>query len=372
MHSITPARKRSTRRAVFAAVLPATLLATAVPAVAEANFVILERGQLTYEQQTLANTSVTARMANGAVRIQSSDGIRGHTTNCQRIDGDEVSCPDAAVQRVLVQMGGGRDTVEYRLPHPGTVLLGAEQDTLVAGTRQAIGRALQPVAYSGGSGTDLITYANATAGVRLTPEDGLANDGRSGDQENVLSDFENMTGSNFGDPQFFGTAGRNTMTGLEGNDAIAGGGGDDVFVATVADGADDYHGGPHVNGDTISYETRTQALTVDLDNVNDDGQTGERDNVRSNVENFIGGSGVDTVFSLGAFSRLEGRGGNDKLFGGFGPDTLIGGAGSDLLDAGSHVDNVQARDGETDDINCGSEFDTISKDSFEASVVDCP
>ena len=95
--------------------------------------------------------------------------------------------------------------------------------------------------------------------------------------------------------------------------------------------------------------------TIDLDNVADDGQNGELDNVRSNVENVIGGSNADTIHSLGAFSRLEGRGGDDHLFGGFGPDTLIGGPGEDELDAGSGVDTVSARDGETDDIDCGTE-----------------
>ncbi len=68
-----------------------------------------------------------------------------------------------------------------------------------------------------------------------------------------------------------------------GNDIVAGGRGNDVFRAS--DGADDYHGGPA--RDTINYGHRSQPLTIDLDNVADDGQAGEYDNVRSNVENIV-------------------------------------------------------------------------------------
>ena len=80
--------------------------------------------------------------------------------------------------------------------------------------------------------------------------------------------------------------------------------------------------------------------------------------MRSNVENVIGGSGVDTISSLGAFSKLEGRGGDDHLFGGAGPDSLVGGAGEDELDGGPGADTISARDRELDDIDCGSDDST--------------
>ena len=372
MHLISRSRLRGrTRGVLIAAALPAALAVT-LPAAAQANFVILDRGVLTYEQQDLSNTNVVTRMVGDTVRVTSSDGIVGHSTTCSRISSNEVACPDEMVATVGVLMGGGNDTVEYRLPHQGTVSMGAGADKVLGGTRLQTGRLIQPVNYIGGSGKDTISYEKANQGVRLTPEDGTANDGRPIDRENVAADFETQIGSNFADAPFFGTPGPDVMNGLGGNDQIAGGGGDDRFIATSGDGSDDYHGGPHGLGlDTITYETRTLPLTIDLDNVADDGQNGELDNVRSNVENVIGGSNADTIHSLGAFSRLEGRGGDDHLFGGFGPDTLIGGPGEDELDAGSGVDTVSARDGETDDIDCGTEDDTLTADLHETSVVGC-
>jgi Ca2+-binding RTX toxin-like protein len=373
MPPITAARLRGrTRRVVLAAARPAALAVTALPAAAQANFVTLSNsGVLTYQQQDPGDTNVQVRQILQHVRVTSSEGIVGHSVNCERLSSNEVACFAGDVETVGVQMGIGDDTVQYRAPQPGTVSLGTGNDKVLAGTREQAGRVIEPVTYLGGTGSDTISYEKATSGVRLTPEDGLANDGRATDKENVTATFETQIGSPFSDPQLFGTPGNDVMDGLGGNDAIAGGFGDDRFVTRINDGADDYHGGPHVFGDTITYETRTAGLTIDLDNVADDGQTGERDNVRSNVEDVIGGSGGDTIFSLGAFSKLQGRGGDDHLFGGAGPDELVGGADEDELDGGSGEDSISARDGELDDIDCGSAIDTLSKDLGESSVENC-
>ena len=51
-------------------------------------------------------------------------------------------------------MAGGNDKVEYRLPHARLVDLGDGDDTVFAGTREAAGRAIEPVTYFGGSGRD--------------------------------------------------------------------------------------------------------------------------------------------------------------------------------------------------------------------------
>jgi Ca2+-binding RTX toxin-like protein len=93
--------------------------------------------------------------------------------------------------------------------------------------------------------------------------------------------------------------------------------------------------------------------------------------VRTNVENIYGGNAGDFFESHGAFSRLDGRGGNDRLFGGSGPDTLIGGPGRDLLNAGSGNDTIDARDNGIDDIDCGPNTDTLNRDSREGNVFGC-
>ncbi len=60
--------------------------------------------------------------------------------------------------------------------------------------------------------------------------------------------------------------------------------------------------------------------------------------VRSLIENAIGGSASDLVRGNIAANRLEGRAGADTLTGGGGADTLIGGAGADRLEGGAGND----------------------------------
>ena len=68
-----------------------------------------------------------------------------------------------------------------------------------------------------------------------------------------------------------------------------------------------------------------------LDNVANDGESGENDDVRSDVQNVTGGSGSDT---------LTGSSGNNVLSGGNGGDTLDGGTGTDILNGGAGADTV--------------------------------
>jgi hypothetical protein len=122
----------------------------------------------------------------------------------------------------------------------------------------------------------------------------------------------------------------------------------------------------------IDYFGRTERVVVGLDNVANDGENGEHDNVRTNVEN-IGGSNTagDILDSFGAHSILDGRGGNDILRGGSGPDTLIGGSGIDNLNAGSGIDVVDSRDGERETVDCGLQTDQLTRDRRETRVVGC-
>src|SRR6185295_14762220 len=70
-------------------------------------------------------------------------------------------------------------------------------------------------------------------------------------------------------------------------------------------------------------------LTVSIDGVANDGDTGEGDNVKTDVETVVGGDGADT---------LTGSSGNNKLVGGIGNDSLNGAAGDDILDGGVGAD----------------------------------
>ena len=88
--------------------------------------------------------------------------------------------------------------------------------------------------------------------------------------------------------------------------------------------------------DTIDFHTDTRAQRVDLREEGISDVFGLRGNLviarDTVIENYVAGSGHDTVTGNDAANRLEGRGGDDRLIGGAGADTLDGGAGWDIID----------------------------------------
>jgi hypothetical protein len=373
--------RRRTRHALIAAALLSVVAAVALPSAAQAASISFNDrdGSLFVQDNGTENNELALRVIGDRIVITDSVPFTSFPAfqACRLVNQNQASCFAPLVKHVFVNAFAGNDTVEYRLPHPGTVTLGAGNDRVSAGRREATGRAIAPVRYLPGlfandpnGDFDTINYAGADRGVRLTPEDNLANDGRPGiDNENVAPGFDVIFGSQFDDSPLFGTDLPEIMNGLGGNDFIAGGHGNDVFQSSFQDGADDYHGGP--GRDTIDYAGRTRPVRISLDNVANDGESGERDNVRTNVENLYGGSAGDFFESHGAFSRLDGRGGDDVLLGGAGPDTLIGGPGNDILNSGQGNDHVDSRDGQLDTIDCSQDTDSLVRDRTERSIVDC-
>jgi hypothetical protein len=371
---------RRARVALLAAAVPLTLAAVALPSAAEAASIsagsgtvfVLDRG---FSGFATEQNDVAIRVVGSSLVITDTAGVTvaQNDAGCVGVSSVEARCVATRVATVSANLGAGGDRIDYRAPQGGGVTMGPGNDRVFAGRREATGRAIQPFRYAGDEGLDAIGYAAATTGVVVDMADGVANDGRPGDRENIERDFEQLEGSEFRDT-LFGTARPDIIFGVGDRDIIAGGGGDDVFFSPGKDGADDYHGGP--GRDTIDYSGRTQPLKVTLDNIANDGETDGRftvegDSVRSNVENVNGGSGADTLTSFGVFSRLDGRGGVDTLTGGDGPDTLIGGPGRDSLDAGGGNDVLDARDGEPDFADCGTEFDTLSRDTSEGILRGC-
>jgi Ca2+-binding RTX toxin-like protein len=134
-------------------------------------------------------------------------------------------------------------------------------------------------AMFGGSGTDSVAYDDRTSGVAVRIDD-LAFDGQPGENDNVHSDVENIIGTTSPDVLTGSSAG-NLIRGLDGNDLLDGGLGGDVI-----DGG--------VGSDSVTYASRTGAVTVRLDDAPNDGQPGEGDNVLE-TENVTGGDGNDVL-----------------------------------------------------------------------------
>jgi hypothetical protein len=363
-----PLHHRTKRRAVLAAVVPVAALAAAcLPSAAQAGTVqSTPDGTLTYTDATGAEkNTVTIRAVNGRVRISDTSAtMRTGTTQCAVLNG-ELDC--ATPVRFAVNLLGGEDRMEYRIPQAAAIRMGAGVDTVIGGRRQSPNGAFQPVTYAGEGDFDYVNYEQAPSGVTVGADDTVA-DGVPGEQA-VVNGFEGYLGSPFADT-LFGSASPDVITAGAGDDTIAGGFGDDVFVSSSRDGADSYHGGPQ--RDTIMYSGRAAGVSVSLDNAGNDGEGAESDNVQSNVENIIGGNGGDILDSRGAFSTLTGGAGDDTLLGGAGPDTLIGGSGVDTMNAGSENDVVDSRDaGERDNIDCFTGIDTLNRDTVERQIVGC-
>lgn len=217
---------------------------------------------------------------------------------------------------------------------------------------------------SGGNDTITITLEDTNVRVVIQPE--------NFNQTFALADFTGLIGVIAGDgndlvdishditmrnASVIGEGGDDTLLGGGGDDSLAGGDGDDFLDG--GPGADLMIGDAGI--DTVSYESRTNAISATLDGTDNDGEAGEGDNIDSTVDIIIGGSGNDLISFEGApvdfrvaygrlgndtliggdgDERLHGGPGDDELFGNGGNDTLLGHFGKDLIDGGDGVDTV--------------------------------
>lgn len=247
-------------------------------------------------------------------------GLGGNDT-ISGLEGNDTICGDDGNDRLL---GWAGDDALFGLAGDD-VLIGHEgADTL-----------------NGGADVDAASYAGRPAGVTVdidnVADDGNSDDGPAGARDNVRSDIEKLIGG----------TGADTLIGSTGDDEFDGRKGPDVLIGL---------GG----SDIATYVNRTGRLTVDIDGVADDGNAsdgpaGARDNVMTDIEKLIGGSGPDT---------LTGSAASNVLTGGLGSDTLLGLAGNDTL---------LANDGTADArIDCdGGSNDTALVDGADPVAVRC-
>jgi Ca2+-binding RTX toxin-like protein len=211
---------------------------------------------------------------------------------------------------------------------------------------------------NGGDGNDTISQSTGTSATTLNGNDG----------DDSLSGFNGVD-------TIDGGAGADTIAGGVGADILKGGTGDDAINAgadndaieggdgrdqlTPGAGADTITG--NAGFDRVSYAERVAGLTITLDDQANDGESGEQDNVKADVEDVAGGRGNDTITGSAVGNVLEGRAGND---------TLTGGDGADSLDGGDGDDTLLARDAAQDDIDCGIGTDSVTGDQID-KLLDC-
>jgi Ca2+-binding RTX toxin-like protein len=277
-------------------------------------------------------------------------------------------------------IGGSGNDVLTGDAGPNTLVGNKGNDTLNGlGGDDVLDPGIGKDTISGGEGGDTVTYASRTASVSLS-DDGVANDGQSGENDNIGADVENLIGGKASD-KLTGNASDNVFDGGGGtvSDTIVGGGGTD----------------------TVSYANRTSNLVVNLnDGLANDGAAGENDSL-TGISNVIGGYGNDTITgtdlpagivktpppgSPAASSgrnilaggpgndTLNGLGGNDTLEGygvpspllAFDNDVLNGGAGNDFLRGDTYNSIFFARG--SDQFNGGAGIDTVDYSDRHAGV----
>ncbi len=168
----------------------------------------------------------------------------------------------------------------------------------------------------GGPGVDVADYSDRTAAVSVSIDD-LANDGESGEGDNVGTDIESITGGSDDD----------TLSGSSADNTFDGGAGSDVFVGSSGT-------------DTVTYSSRSTAVNATIDGNANDGESGEGDDVGTDIENIVGGSGNDVLTGDANANLLSGNDGNDTLNGNDGDDVLDGGYGDDVHNGGDGSDTA--------------------------------
>jgi Ca2+-binding RTX toxin-like protein len=313
---------------------------------------------------------------NHVVAVRNASAFAG----CQQ-SGPDVACIGSF--DALVAFGnGGNDTITMDLIADGGLA------------------PLHGEAY-GGEGDDSL---KATPDSRDVPQPDTYIEGGNGNDTIV---------SGMGPDELHGGPGNDTMQAFEGPDSVFGEDGDDSVSAgkeePEANAADTVDGGPgfdqipHVDADYNRGFDDDVSVTVD--GVNNDGEAGEGDNVIA-VEKFyivashatfVGSGAGDDVFVEGYSSLIRGMGGNDRLVaydgndtieGGDGDDYLEGGFMNDVLDGGPGVDQfvgdrterdvvaagsdqIRARDGNPELVNCGIGADTAQVDASDTVDPTC-
>jgi len=169
-----------------------------------------------------------------------------------------------------------------------------------------------------------------------------------------------------------GGKGNDRLSGGLAPDLILGGGGDDYMFGSEGNdtldgqvGGDDMFGGAGPK-DVVDYSRRTGNLTVGIGTLPDDGEAGEGDNVRTDVEVVFCGSGNDQVGTIsGKPIVFYGNAGNDTLTGGSVQDFLDGGPGIDSIMGQGGDDVLHSRDGARDTVVGGGGTDTAVTDSTD-------
>ncbi|MFT3709772.1 MAG: calcium-binding protein [Archangium sp.] len=326
-----------------------------------------------------ATGTLTVTLASGETAIISKHAVSG---NILVNDVFATGATAAAVKTVAITGAAGAETVIIDFANgtfaPGTssapgisAAMGAGADVFkirgasttadtitVGGTATAVDIAFNVDAYKDiavtGSGTIALTFSlgggndvfNATAGTYGTGGSPFAG---------ALTVYGGL-----GDDSLIGGNGNDTMYGDLGNDTMSGG--------NSATDLDVFNGGGGT--DTVTYAARSASVFVTVgtglaDGGTDDGESGEGDDVKSDVEIVRGGSGADTFTGTTGDQTFYGGAGNDTFDMGLlastgaGNDAVYGEAGIDTVTYASRLEAVTV----TMDLNVANDGNSTASET---------
>src|SRR6056297_230082 len=220
-------------------------------------------------------------------------GVGSDTVNAG--DGNDIL--DGGAGNDILNGGAGDDAISG-LGGGDTLLGGAGDDTIAGGTGADT--------MDGGTGSNTLDYSASVGSFTVNLETDTAF-GSDADGD-VISNFQNVIGSDFGDTITLSSTGGTILAG-GGNDGLSGGTGDDTIFGQ--DGSDTISGGD--GNDEIIGDTGNDTLQGD--------------------------AGSDTIFGGADDDLISGGTENDQLFGQDGDDTInvsqgdsaAGGGGDDVF-----------------------------------------
>lgn len=202
--------------------------------------------------------------------------------------------------------------------------------------------------------------------------------GGAGRDDMLGGDGADMLSGGAGSDHILGGDGDDMIIGGTGSDILMGNAGDDTFIGTDGDCNDLIYGGEGT--DTIDMASVSSNLTVRLGNAGTDRGSittaeGGRDTIWS-IENFVGGSGDDTIYASDAANVLDSGDGNDTFVfetaASAQGDHIKGLNAGDVLQFGSGDDMLELKWGDTDmqDGFSFSEGDDAGTTKISASIED--
>nr|WP_301299941.1 VCBS domain-containing protein [Pseudomonas laurylsulfativorans] len=208
--------------------------------------------------------------------------------------------------------GTGGDDVLVAGAGSNVINAGGGNDVLTAGSgnNELHGDAGNDLLFSGpgndtldgGTGIDTASYAHATAGVTVNLSL-LGGQNTLGAGTDILTDIENLTGSNFNDT-LTGNNNSNVITGGLGNDVLNGGGGDDLLIGGLGNntlsggvGADTFQWLKGNSGHDVISDFTPGTDKLDLSQLLQ-GENGTTASLDDYLHFTVTGSGPSTVTSI--------------------------------------------------------------------------